>query len=177
MDTVKEKEKGKTLSQVTTELAMPFPVDDIRWRAQSSYLDKNGNPIIKVVPYLDARQAQQRLDDVVGIARWNVSHTVVPLTNGQVIFIAKVGVYTSDGWVVKEDGAEGTDVEAVKGGFSDAFKRACVTWGIGRYLYTPVVRYGVLDRDGEHSTPVRDKTSVRTVWAKWNAPELFPKDK
>jgi len=35
----------------------------------------------------------------------------------------------------KWDGAENTDFEAIKGGLSDAFKRAGYKWGIGRYLY------------------------------------------
>ena len=36
---------------------------------------------------------------------------------------------------MKYDGAENTDIEPVKGGLSDSFKRAAVLWGIGRYLY------------------------------------------
>ena len=35
----------------------------------------------------------------------------------------------------KRDGAENTNIEAIKGGYSGAFKRAAVKWGIGRYLY------------------------------------------
>jgi hypothetical protein len=35
----------------------------------------------------------------------------------------------------KADGAGDTDVEPEKGALSDAFKRAAVRWGIGRYLY------------------------------------------
>jgi hypothetical protein len=38
-------------------------------------------------------------------------------------------------WVQKWDAAENTDIEPVKGGISDSFKRAAVLWGIGRYLY------------------------------------------
>jgi len=33
-------------------------------------------------------------------------------------------------------GAENSDIEPVKGGLSDSFKRAAVQWGIGRYLYS-----------------------------------------
>jgi hypothetical protein len=33
------------------------------------------------------------------------------------------------------NGAGDSDVEAEKGAISDAFKRAAVKWGIGRYLY------------------------------------------
>jgi hypothetical protein len=38
--------------------------------------------------------------------------------------------------VVKSNGAGDTDVEGPKGALSDAFKRAAVLWGIGRYLYS-----------------------------------------
>jgi hypothetical protein len=38
-------------------------------------------------------------------------------------------------WVWKANGAGNSDVEAEKGACSDAFKRAAVLWGIGRYLY------------------------------------------
>ena len=38
-------------------------------------------------------------------------------------------------WMEKTDGAENTDYEPVKGGLSDAMKRAASQWGIGRYLY------------------------------------------
>jgi len=38
-------------------------------------------------------------------------------------------------WIWKADGAGDTDVEAEKGAISDAFKRAAVKWGVGRYLY------------------------------------------
>ena len=40
-----------------------------------------------------------------------------------------------DEWVWKSNGAGQSDIEAEKGQFSDAFKRAAVLWGIGRYLY------------------------------------------
>jgi hypothetical protein len=37
--------------------------------------------------------------------------------------------------ITKWDGAEQTQIEAVKGGLSGSMKRAAVQWGIGRYLY------------------------------------------
>jgi len=38
-------------------------------------------------------------------------------------------------WRAREGGAENTQIEAVKGGLSDAEKRAATEWGIGRHLY------------------------------------------
>ena len=45
--------------------------------------------------------------------------------------------YHGTGWVTKSDGAEDSTIEAVKGAYSDSFKRAAVKWGIARYLYHP----------------------------------------
>jgi hypothetical protein len=42
---------------------------------------------------------------------------------------------TDGTWVTKIDGAEPTQIESIKGAYSDSFKRAAVKWGIGRYLY------------------------------------------
>ena len=38
-------------------------------------------------------------------------------------------------FITKQDGAENTDIEHTKGGFSQAFRRSGAKWGIGRYLY------------------------------------------
>ena len=38
-------------------------------------------------------------------------------------------------WVWKSDTGSESNVEKQKGHASDAFKRACVSWGIGRFLY------------------------------------------
>ncbi|MGX8696912.1 MAG: Rad52/Rad22 family DNA repair protein [Prevotella sp.] len=39
-------------------------------------------------------------------------------------------------WVWKWDAGAPSNMEAQKGEASDAFKRACIKWGIGRSLYT-----------------------------------------
>ncbi|MCP5002531.1 MAG: hypothetical protein GY941_01065, partial [Planctomycetes bacterium] len=50
--------------------------------------------------------------------------------------ICYISIKIGDEWVTKSDGAGDTKVEAEKGSISDAFKRAAVKWGIGRYLYS-----------------------------------------
>jgi hypothetical protein len=49
-----------------------------------------------------------------------------------------VGIYSADKkeWVWKSDCGTESNTEKEKGEASDAFKRACVNWGIGRELYT-----------------------------------------
>ena len=114
-------------------LSKPFSEDTLSWRVQQSGWN-NKELWTLLVPYLDARQVQQRFDESVGTNRWEVSYS--PIDNG---FIATIKVsFIQDGniyWVSKSDGAEETNIEATKGGISDSFKRAGVMWGIGRYLY------------------------------------------
>jgi len=109
-------------------LAEPFPADDIHWRVGSASKKK---PSATVLAYLDARNVMDRLDEVFGPAGWKDEYTKGP--DGGVL--CRLSAYVGDQWVSKEDGAENTAVEAIKGGYSGALKRAAVKWGIGRYLY------------------------------------------
>lgn len=109
------------------KLAEPFPESAISWRAQS--VTKDGTKALALA-YIDARDVMNRLDDVCGVEGWQCTY---PHANGKTI--CSIGIKCGDEWVWKADGAGDTDVEAEKGAISDAFKRAAVKWGIGRYLY------------------------------------------
>ncbi|HSH44623.1 MAG TPA: Rad52/Rad22 family DNA repair protein [Longimicrobiales bacterium] len=112
------------------ELAAPFGPGDLEWRVQQAG-EKNGRVWALIVPYVTNRAIQDRLDEVVGPANWKNTFDAGP--GGGILCGLSVKV---DGeWVTKWDGAENTDIEAVKGGLSGAMKRAAVQWGIGRYLY------------------------------------------
>ncbi len=51
------------------------------------------------------------------------------------IIVCRIGLKIDGEWIWRSNGADGSDIEAVKGGFSDARKRAATLWGIGAYLY------------------------------------------
>lgn len=114
-------------------LAAPFPPEEVSWRLGStSKAQKKG----MALAYIDARVVMDRLDAVCGPHGWQCrySHTA-----GKTV--CDIGVYVpvfDDGgqWIWKADGAGDSDIEAEKGALSDAFKRAAVRWGIGRYLYS-----------------------------------------
>jgi hypothetical protein len=110
-------------------LAAPFTDDDLEWRGQGK---PSSNGRLLILPYVTNRAIQQRLDDVVGPDRW--SNAYLPGPQGGVL--CTITIATDSGPVSKTDGADNTDIEAVKGGLSDAMKRAAVQWGIGRYLYS-----------------------------------------
>lgn len=110
------------------KLRAPLPDSDIKWRPGATNADKSK---ALALPYFDARAVMDRLDEAVGPANWQDSYRSG--ADGGVICRLELRI---DGeWIAKEDGAENTDIEAVKGGISEALRRAAVKWGIGRYLY------------------------------------------
>lgn len=96
-----------------------------KWRVQSARYGK-----ASCVAYIDARDAQDLLDDVVGPGNWATEYYEA---NG--LLMCKVGILVDGHWVWKSDTGSESNVEKDKGHASDAFKRACVAWGIGRFLY------------------------------------------
>ena len=111
-------------------LKVPFEAHEIEWRQQKQGV-ANGKPWCMVLAYVSNRAIMNRLDDVCGQGGWqNEYHTGA---NGGVI--SGISIKCDNEWITKYDGADNTQVEAVKGGLSGAMKRAAVQWGIGRYLY------------------------------------------
>lgn len=113
--------------------AAPVKDDEVENRILQSGI-KNGKPWAKVAYYLDARAVMNRLDECFGPMNWEDSYT--PIANNEKGFICTIKINCGNGvFVSKQDGAENTDVEAVKGGISDSFKRCAVKLGFGRELY------------------------------------------
>ena len=86
--------------------------------------------------YKDARVDMALLDEAVGPENWDCSYESI---DGKLF--CTVGVRCSpegsyNDWVYKQDTGTPSNMEAQKGEASDAFKRACFKWGIGRELYT-----------------------------------------
>ncbi len=145
----------------------PFTPEDIEWRVQQAG-EKNGKPWARVLAYVTNRAIQERLDEVVGPENWQNAFREGPA--GGVVCGITVRVARADGtseWITKWDGAENTDVEPVKGGLSNAMKRAAVQWGIGRYLYDLEEGWARVHDGGRFSAKNKDG-----AWFKWDPPEL-----
>jgi len=130
-------------------LAAPFPPDAVSWRVGS--ISKRDKTKAKALAYLDARDVMNRLDAVAGPANWQCRYS-----HAAVKTVCDIAIRVDGEWVWKADGAGDTDIEAEKGSLSDAFKRAAVRWGIGRYLYdlpSPWVTINEFKQieDGEHA--------------------------
>ena len=149
----------------------PFAPEDIEWRVQQAG-EKNGKPWARVLAYVTNRAIQERLDEVVGPENWQNTFREGP--SGGVVCGISVRIPRPDTagaggaeWITKWDGAENTDVEPVKGGLSNAMKRAAVQWGIGRYLYDLEEGWARVHDGGRFSAKTKDGT-----WFKWDPPEL-----
>ncbi len=162
------------------KLGEPFPYSDVNWRLQ--YVNTKELSGI-AVPYLDARAIEDRLDNVIGQNNWKDEyeqwHTYLEkveehgkVTTKQVQSqICKISIYDEERkeWIDKSDGAENTDIEAIKGGLSDAFKRAAVKWNIGRYMYKMNTVWVKVKQQGKNYViDTSDNNSVSKMTAEYN---------
>ena len=106
-------------------LAAPFESDEVRIRPQGA----------RQLQYITARTVMNRLDDVLGPENWWDEYQ--PLEHS---VICRLTIKLPDGTTLTKSDAGGyagmpDSGDDDKSGFSDAFKRAAVKFGIGRYLY------------------------------------------
>lgn len=106
-------------------LGAAFDPREVRQRTQAG----------RTFHYITARVAMNRLDDVVGPANWWDEY--VP---GENSVLCKLTILLPDGRSITKQDAGGyggmpDQGDDDKAGYSDAFKRACVKFGLGRYLY------------------------------------------
>ena len=125
---------GKDFKTIKEELSKPFAPEDLEWRLQITSKDGTNG---LAVPYVTNRAIQDRLDDTVGPENWHNDFKPWHGNGKKDAQICGISIYNEarGDWITKWDGAEDTDIEAVKGGLSDSMKRASVQWGIGRILY------------------------------------------
>ena len=105
----------------------PLEAEDVECR-----VSRIGENAVELLLYKDARCDMRLLDETVGPENWQCEYSVI---NNRLF--CSVGLRFEDGeWVWKQDVGNPSNMEAAKGEASDAFKRACFKWGIGRELYT-----------------------------------------
>ena len=140
-----------------------FEPNDIEWRLQQCGKTKDGKIWGMALAYVTNRAIMNRLDEVCGPENWKNEFKAAP--DGGIL--CGISIKVGDEWVTKWDGAENTDIEAVKGGLSGAMKRAAVQWGIGRYLYKLEESWINANENGAYRGKTKDGTTF-----KWDAPTL-----
>lgn len=132
-------------------LSAHFPGAQVSWRVGTLTQDKSSG---LALAYLDARDVMDRLDTVCGPDGWQAAYPHA----GQKT-VCSIGIWCGPdrGWVYKANGAGDSDIEAEKGALSDAFKRAAVLWGIGRYLYDVPTIWAKVKAQGRSSVFTDDE--------------------
>lgn len=126
----------------------PFREDDLEWKPIA--VSKKTQKALAAA-YVTNRAVMERLDTVCGKDGWK--NEFQPGPGGGII--CGLSVRLRGEWVTKWDGAENTDIEAVKGGLSSSMRRAAVQWGIGRYLYDQPDQWVSIDEHGRFKTRPR----------------------
>lgn len=128
------------------------------------------------IAYITARVAQNRLDEVLGPENWECEWKIVgEVAKGNTLIVladCTVRIRLGDQTVSRSDtgGASNPDpIVARKGAVSDAFKRACVQFGIGRELYGD----GVADFEADEIESVEPSAPPQQPRAK-DAPKPAP---
>jgi len=156
-------------------LSEPFHPKRVHWRIGSTNAKQLGCKPWEAtqgmpLAYIDARDVMERLDSVIGNENW--SDKYMETHSGRVICSLTLYFEELDRYVTKSDGAGSTGTEGEKGAISDAFKRAAVKFGVGRYLYS--VNSGWIDLhngkipknwDGSKFLP----TYKPSFWDDWRA--------
>ena len=123
-------------------LRLPFQPNEIKFRPA-----KFGRAKSQALLYVDARNVMERLDTIVSPHRWKTSYT----DSGDRC-CCSLSILWGDTWISKADVGTPSSFEGVKGMYSDAFKRAAVHHGIGRYLYDDEILEGSFETSGEKFT-------------------------
>lgn len=130
---------------------------DVELRVQQVSQTNYGVYAVLLV-YKNARVDMKILDSTFGMLNWQRKHEVV---DGKLLCTVSVYDADKDLWVGKQDVGTESNTEAEKGQVSDAFKRACVNWGIGRELYdAPFIRFKL--NDSEVVTGINGKPKTYT---------------
>lgn len=140
------------------ELNKELTDQDVEMRVQQ--ITKSGYMILLV--YKTARVDANRLDSVIGPSNWHDEYI-----HRDGIVYCKVSINTNNGWITKEDCGE-PDKTNPKSTASDAFKRACFKWGIGRELYDyPFLCIKLEDKEYEADNKGKIRPSKACKFGDW----------
>lgn len=158
-------------------LHAPIKAEWVNWRVTRANVTDRGAAAY-VVPYIRAHAVRELLNKVVGPENWMAEYSEMP--SGAII--CRLSIKVRDAWVHKEDcsgirGAMQEKENQLKGGYSDAFKRAARAWGIGDNLATvgemkvPLTERQTGDKN-ERFHSHKDKSNARRTYFYWVPPKL-----
>lgn len=133
----------------------PLTADEVECRAAQVGKAKKG-PWVSILIYKDARVDQKLLDEVVGPMNWQNSYELI---DGKLFCTVSIWDSEKKVWISKQNVGTESNTEKEKGQASDAFKRACFNFGIGRELYSSPKIFINLEEDEYDAEKNRCKAS------------------
>jgi len=130
-------------TDITKALLAPM---DLTWKPNN----RMGADGYLWVPYIDARDVQKRLDDVLGF-KWKAEH----YGEAGKIF-CRISILIDGEWISRTDAGHETQVEADKGAASTAFRRAAAMFGVGRFIYQVDPIYTRAEQRGKNVVIISD---------------------
>lgn len=150
----------KNWTDINANLSEPFNPHIVKFRVGSISYDKKS---AKAFAFVDPREYQARLDDACGSANWKTEYRQLG-DDGIICKITIRGICEDSGIVgnFQEEIGEfqANDQPRWMNASSQAFKRACASFGLGRYFYTLKERYYPL-KDTNYSPQFADIEQVR----------------
>lgn len=126
------------MNEQMKQLAEPFDPKFVKFRVGATNKDKTEG---LALAYIDARDVQNRLDDVAG-TDWSDSYRVLGKGSEGLEVECQLTIFG----VTRTDAGIGDNA---KDAYSDALKRAAVKFGVGRYLYGLPKEWKVIQKKGQ----------------------------
>lgn len=150
--------------EIFEALAAEFHRDEVKSRKQAG----------RELWYITARTAENRLDAVLGPENWEDDLIMISENS----FLCKLTVTLPDGRRITKCDVGGmagmSDAgDDDKSGASDAFKRAAVKFGVGRYLYRDGVPSYARGEEAPAPEPApRRADAPAETWSRWIGPRI-----
>lgn len=148
------------------KLKEPLKIEEVDFRLQSI----NNGGYATILAYKDARVDMNRLDAVFG-SNWQKDYKTI---DGNLY--CGVAIKVGDEWLWRWDVGTESFSDKEKGQASDAFKRACFNWGIGRELYNYPPISVKLESDEYSSENGKCKQTWKLNLKKWKWSASFGND-
>ena len=155
---VSEMEDEKILEQ----LSFPFPAKALQWRVGPCNRDKTRGVALA---YVDSRDYIERLNAVLGLG-WEDAYTFT-VVGTRIVCKCELRLHLGGQSIVRTgDGdCELSDPNATTVASAQAFKRACVKFGLGAYLYGLPLEWVALE--GDKNIPSEVQISLNAAYKRW----------
>lgn len=155
---VSEMEDEKILEQ----LSFPFPAKALQWRVGPCNRDKTRGVALA---YVDSRDYIERLNAVLGLG-WEDAYTFT-VVGTRIVCKCELRLHLGERSIVRTgDGdCELEDPNATTVASAQAFKRACVKFGLGAYLYALPLEWVALE--GDKNIPPEVQISLAAAYKRW----------